>query len=741
MNRLIDRASLPAFLLCLATAVLPFVSCVEEYPRQAVPSNDPLVLAAQQVTVSSDTKAPLVGTTFPTSRPMVVSAYASSSSSTYFSGIEFSYDETAGGWEAGSAEYWPQEGTLDFLAYSCPDLTPSVSWNTNASYQMTFTVGTDATGRNRTVQDDILFGAAAGCSYSPSSKPGIAFKHALALVSFTGRCPDMSHGGGNGITIESITLASAYYGGTCIVTRSGSEIGTMSWSLGDPYDGAEVPGISSQGLTTSAAALGDGIMLPPQGAVDFTINYKEWSGGVATSKSYTHTNSGSWEMGKKHVYAIEISAGNEISVMAGVEDWSDTAKTWFYADGNVVTRVGTDFTLASGQPVFWRPGGSGAYEQLTYHSGTYGSAVTYSSADYYVTVTRSGSTYTVSYVSKDRTEYGYQLFVSPSSASISASGTQQLSAFLQHRTRTWSGGVAGGWGDWSTCATLMPTWSDGGSTYASVNASGLVTGTNEDTESAHDVTITGSWTSHIGGQSVLLSGTSTITVARKPSFFKFGNLYIANAPLYHDGSGFVIKDPDWNLDSYGTTYGAVGGSYYFNWNECQGVSGVSYGGYDDWRMPTRADWCTITTGEYPGTSRAGSTVNGNSGSKYAIVELTGVAHAGSSTPVGLLLFPDSLTITGKALSGINNTTCTTGVTGSELEAYLNQGCVFLPASGFCYIGNWYAGGEEGYYRSSTSSWSIGYMLSFHSSSVNPANSIEKETYYYSCRLVRDSSSE
>lgn len=213
----------------------------------------------------------------------------------------------------------------------------------------------------------------------------------------------------------------------------------------------------------------------------------------------------------------------------------------------------------------------------------------------------------------------------------------------------------------------------------------------------------------------------------------FAGLQIASAPLSFNGKNFVIKDKDWNHDSYGRECGKVKGSYYFNWEQCHDVKGISHAGHDNWRMPTKDEWDAILFGP-----RAGSTVNGNGGSRYAIVQLTGVTHAGKSTPVGLLLFPDGLTITGKALSGINNTTCTTGVTGSELDAYLNQGCVFLPAFG-CYYYGWYNAGAYGNYWSSTESSSTnGYNLRFGSSSINPSSNDDKASYYFPCRLIRES---
>ena len=177
--------------------------------------------------------------------------------------------------------------------------------------------------------------------------------------------------------------------------------------------------------------------------------------------------------------------------------------------------------------------------------------------------------------------------------------------------------------------------------------------------------------------------------------------------MYYNGTSFEIKD-SWNYDSYNTVYGKSSGSYYFNFlqmGELFEKSGFStsdgniineldpIGG---WRLPTQTEWSSIV-----GTTRAGSTVNDTT-SHYALIQLTVVTHAGRSTPNGLLIFPDGETITGKTLSGVDNTTQTTGVTLAELNAYLEQGCVFLPASGYYHTAeNWMDGGYSGYYWSST----------------------------------------
>lgn len=218
----------------------------------------------------------------------------------------------------------------------------------------------------------------------------------------------------------------------------------------------------------------------------------------------------------------------------------------------------------------------------------------------------------------------------------------------------------------------------------------------------------------------------------------FAGLQIAPAPLYHNGSSFVIKDDDWNHDSYNSTYGAVNGSYFFNWTECHDVCNLSYGGYSDWRVPTISEWEAIINGP-----RAGASVNGTSGRRYVYIQLQYTYHAGTSSPRGLLLFPDGKILTGALFSNYDTMTyVTVGVTSPQLLAYLNQGCVFLPTSGCYSYGSWGDAGTKGYFWSSDEvnypdyGISYGRLISFEQNYSTIPKSVDKSRYYYPCRLVR-----
>ena len=229
--------------------------------------------------------------------------------------------------------------------------------------------------------------------------------------------------------------------------------------------------------------------------------------------------------------------------------------------------------------------------------------------------------------------------------------------------------------------------------------------------------------------------------------YSFAGLEISPGPLYYNGTNYEIKD-HWNYDSYGEVYGKNAGSYYFNFPEMGELFNKSGFSEEDgdienllnplngWRLPTQGDFDLLTTNN--NNTRTGSTVNGTSGARYALIQLTGVSHAGSSTPNGLLLFPDDETISGKTLSGINNYTQTTGVTEEELNEYLNQGCVFLPASGILNLRtDWFDGGFATIYMSSTKDDNqYGLCLYLHNNGINSMFYINTWIYYCLVRCVR-----
>lgn len=149
----------------------------------------------------------------------------------------------------------------------------------------------------------------------------------------------------------------------------------------------------------------------------------------------------------------------------------------------------------------------------------------------------------------------------------------------------------------------------------------------------------------------------------------FAGLNIAPGPLKYTGGQYVITD-DYRVYGFGSKYGTTEGSYYHKYNV--NVSSVSYDGKTDWRIPSFSELKSIV-----GTTRIGSTVNGNSNIRFALIQLAAGEISGDShTFGGTLIFPDGYTIIGKTLSGSNGTTVTYNFSYNELQNYINQGCRF-----------------------------------------------------------------
>lgn len=163
--------------------------------------------------------------------------------------------------------------------------------------------------------------------------------------------------------------------------------------------------------------------------------------------------------------------------------------------------------------------------------------------------------------------------------------------------------------------------------------------------------------------------------------YTFGGLRFSQGPLYYGSNGYEIKD-SWNYTSYGSVYGKSTGSTHFNFLEMGELfekSGFTTSDgdienmldpFDGWRLPSQTEIENIL-----GTTRPGSTVNNIQNQRYTTIIIDDVAHCGNYGIVdGILIFPDGETIT--TSTGTSST-----LSGLELEEYISQGCVFLPASG------------------------------------------------------------
>lgn len=237
------------------------------------------------------------------------------------------------------------------------------------------------------------------------------------------------------------------------------------------------------------------------------------------------------------------------------------------------------------------------------------------------------------------------------------------------------------------------------------------------------------------------SDTVTESCTYVEHIYKFAGLQISKGPLYYGTNGYEIKD-SWNYSSFDQYFGKTIGSTFFNFIEMgqlfedtnfsssSGDIENSLDPLNGWRLPTKDEWASIIS-----TVRDGSTINGVNNKHYAMIELIDTTFAGNSTPRGILLFPDNENISGITLTYMDNSSINTGITISQLNNYLNQGCKFIPCNGY-YHSNWEVGGSDGNYWSSIENNSErAYYLYFSHNYISSTDYTNKQ-YYYGVWLVK-----
>ena len=283
------------FILLAASVAL--VSCTKaDSGLQRVDELQPQEIGIRALN-GSITKAAINGTAMPTKRQLVVSTHhyktadpavaGSGIDSTYFKNITFSYDANGseGNWREG--KYWPKDGKLDFLAFSCegyqsvahpaaavPDIVLQLEDNYDAEkstypgrtgiHPTSVTWG-DADGcvagklvleipDNSNAQDDILYAAVNGQTHINGTGTPMAFKHAEAVLAFVPYTNISYNDTINvGITLEKIAFTSLKFSGKLTVLNPGVKGGegelSASWSdLGETKTNYEVPCIQNYPL-------------------------------------------------------------------------------------------------------------------------------------------------------------------------------------------------------------------------------------------------------------------------------------------------------------------------------------------------------------------------------------------------------------------------------------------------------------------------------------------------------------
>lgn len=236
----------------------------------------------------------------------------------------------AWGPNAAAPIYWPVGGvSIDFLAYAMPTEkygTPAATY-ANATTDVASVVAFEDWNTYEN-QVDLLYAANNAAKSSTSGAENyvkLSFKHAQALLVFQAKVNTA-----NAVTINSITINGLKVKGTFTVDNSRNDL-VASWSdLEAVADKNVIAAGANSGAdnlgeaivsTTEYAQIGSTLLVPEQPRLNFTINYT--MGGKTMDYTYNEAR-GTWEMGKKYIYKLDMTL-SEIILTEDVQDFVDAA--------------------------------------------------------------------------------------------------------------------------------------------------------------------------------------------------------------------------------------------------------------------------------------------------------------------------------------------------------------------------------------------------------------------------------
>ena len=299
-----------AFLI-LAAFGLALASCSKQEESMNADRAPMDVSPVVTVGTAGDTRAVITGTTFPTTRSMVVSADLNSntgSTGNYFTNLTFTYNSSV--WAPANTYYWPLSGGLEILAYSAGSASVTPTW-------------TNATGVSLACSDctadDILMG---GATNATATSKSVAFKHCLSQVKVTAKSSVASV-----IKIKSVSV-NAKKGATLAISKSsGSAATTVATTLTGSASDVSVLSGGNVTLTTSAQNIGSAILLPAQTPASIKIGYTITNNSVESATMYvTKSVTTALVAGSAYTYAITATLTG-LNVTATLTDWTDGSST------------------------------------------------------------------------------------------------------------------------------------------------------------------------------------------------------------------------------------------------------------------------------------------------------------------------------------------------------------------------------------------------------------------------------
>lgn len=226
--------------------------------------------------------------------------------------------------------YWPVGGaTVDFLAYALPTEkhgTPAATYAKENEDVASIVAFNDWNTYENQV--DLLYAVNNGATSSTSGATDyvkLSFKHAQALLVFQAKVNTAS-----AITINSITIDGLKVKGTFTVDNSRNDLVAL-WSKLETVDAMNKIAIGAEANTdnlgealtntTDFAQIGSTLLVPQQPRLNFTVNYT--MGGKTMEYTYNEAR-GTWEMGKKYIYKLDMTL-SEIILTEEVADFVDAA--------------------------------------------------------------------------------------------------------------------------------------------------------------------------------------------------------------------------------------------------------------------------------------------------------------------------------------------------------------------------------------------------------------------------------
>ena len=305
------------FFFCAAAAIVALASCSK---TQVVYNDAPQEIGFKAVS-GVMTKAPITDTTFPENQPITVYAWNNSGKAAYFGPVDFAMSGAI--WKGRDAQYYPTNGSLDFVAYTNGYSVVSLTTPTaNDSYTYTL-------DDNSTIQHDFMVSNYIVNKSSSSGDVSIPFSHALALVEVNFKCT------GADVTVTSVTLSGTKQAGSVTVTYTNADTANSDveptigeWNVtGDPKTLTASGDLSLTAGVNSAENFANFLVVPEDSSdkvlsITYVLNDNIFTDSIELS---TIANATNWQIGKKHVFNITIGL-EEITFSPSISaDWSEGA--------------------------------------------------------------------------------------------------------------------------------------------------------------------------------------------------------------------------------------------------------------------------------------------------------------------------------------------------------------------------------------------------------------------------------